>query len=235
MASNFYRIQLSRFPLDFAYTGKARELSATENTRSSPNQVITNFARQGLGVDFEDKDNAFSTVPAESVFFDVSPTMGESRSVDYADQGLPGPSGIVVYKVTQNRRFTISSRFVSRTLLEAQNTYRYTNLLRSWLIPHSEGSINGRTGRPPVLRLYGYKNQFYNIPVVISELTINYPEDVDYIEHPDAMVPIIQSVDLSLIETHGRTKVNVSEETISRVAEGDFDLAKFKDGKLVGY
>jgi len=185
----------------------------------------------------------------ERVVFEASPTLGESRSVEYVDQGLPGPVGIVVYRVTQNRRFSLSVKIVSRTVAEAQENYKYVNLLRSWLVPQESnvgedvsedsGDKSAFRGRPPILRLSGYRNQFHNIPVVISELSITYPEDVDYIETDIATVPIIQSIEISLIEAHGRSTNALTSDDAKKAVSGrlsaDFDINLYKAGTLPGY
>ena len=105
------------------------------------------------------------------------------------------------------------------------------------LVPQS---TDGKTGRPPIIRLNGYKKQFFNIPVVLSEMSVNYPEDVDYIETEKAMVPIIQNVDITLIESHRRlprserknlgNQAEVSEDTAN-----EFVLEQYKAGTLPGY
>jgi hypothetical protein len=184
----------------------------------------------------------------DEVIFDVSPSVSETRSAEYVDQALPGPVGITVYKLTGNRRFSINAKIVSRTEKEAAKNYGYVNVLRSWLIPQSADGSNAQVGRPPLLRLNGYLKQFYNIPVVLADLNINFPEDVDYIEvTEDAMVPIVQSIDLTLIESHKNSltknlsknaaiasaQQQGSSETVT--AQSEFNLKEFKEGQLLGY
>jgi hypothetical protein len=62
------------------------------------------------------------------------------------------------------------------------------------------------------------------IPVVITSLDIPYPSDVDYIPNSKGVpFPTIMIISLSLTETH-------SPKTFS-----NFDLKKFKEGKLGGF
>ena len=111
------------------------------------------------------------------------------------------------------------------------------------MIPQSQGGTESKSGRPPILRLNGYKKQFYNIPVVLSDMTIAYPDDVDYIECPkEAMVPIIQSVEITLIEAHKSSSARDKEytsEAAQKVGEGEFkgefDIKKYRTGDLPGY
>lgn len=97
-------------------------------------------------------------------------------------------------------------------------------------------------GAPPeVLYLYGYSSPANNdrsvtqgvnlnrIPTVLTSLTIKYPDDVDYLPTLDSSgsqstnsepFPMILDVSIELAETH------------SPVAYQQFDLNKFKSGKL---
>lgn len=172
-----------------------------------------------------------SSNPGEFVMFAITPTITESRSADYVNQGLPSSTAVTVYRVTQNRSWTINARFLSRTILEGKDNYKSLNLLRAWMLPEDNATF--LIGKPPILKFTGYKEQFYSIPVVMSDLSISFPEDVDYIEEAgnQAMMPIIHEVTISLIEAHGlgyRGGDSVS-------TGGDFDLAQFKAGTLPGY
>lgn len=96
-------------------------------------------------------------------------------------------------------------------------------------------------GAPPeVLYLYGYstsKNDsrssgtgnLNRIPVVMTNLQIDYPSDVDYIPLSlnaganTEMFPVIMSVSVTLLETHSPTEME------------KFSLSLYKQGKLPGY
>lgn len=92
-------------------------------------------------------------------------------------------------------------------------------------------------GAPPeVLYLSAYSNpalvggqwgtatNIYRIPVVITNLGITYPNDVDYIPTMDKEpFPIIMSITLSLAETHSPREFE------------KFDIFKYRDGKLPGF
>ena len=225
--ADFYKVQLRRFDNDVGFTGGGRELTSAERNLTGVDQELLAQSRDPTGTFRKE---------AEKVVFEVSPVITETRGADYVDRGLPGPTGIIVYATTQNRRFSIQGRFVSRTIDEAIDNYANVNILRSWLIPQS---LDGTTGRPPIVRLNGYKKQFFNIPVVLSELSVTYPEDVDYIDMGEATVPIIQTVDLTLIESHRRaangTAINGDTDGVSDNTRSEFDLGLFKAGNLPGY
>lgn len=78
---------------------------------------------------------------------------------------------------------------------------------------------------PPVLLLEGYGGQFRNIPVVITDLTITYPSDIDYVQNAKGVyVPILQDVSISLKEARD---ISGHSGAIST-----FNLSKFKAGTL---
>lgn len=224
--STTYQIQLTKFNGD-----EGSAANRTDSLFSSFNRELKNNSKNNVIEPFFNE-----------VIFDVSPTISESRTANYTDAPLPGASGIVVYETTANRRFSISSRFVSRTVSEALRNYRYVNLLRSWMVPQGD---EGLFGKPPILRLNGYRQQFFNIPVVVSEMSVNYPEDVDYIDAEDenvrATVPIIQTVEVSLIESHNILKSSfkglADEDALKgrSNANQEFNLERFKKGTLPGY
>jgi hypothetical protein len=101
-------------------------------------------------------------------------------------------------------------------------------------------NINLLGAPPDVLYLYAYsrpagvanpprENSHYNInrvPVVLTSLDINYPDEVDYIPTNYTTrepMPARMQVTISLIETHSPSEYE------------EFSLADFKSGKLVNF
>lgn len=63
-----------------------------------------------------------------------------------------------------------------------------------------------------------------DVPVVITNLSIEWTDDVDYIPSKyNAPVPIIQTISLTLLETH--TPANIST----------FNINDFANGKMLNY
>lgn len=154
------------------------------------------------------------------VRFKITPKITESRVTSYVDEGLPESGGVTVYATTDNRKFTINATFVSRTQEEAQRTFLEINTLKSWLIPEDSG---GGTAKPEIIKLWGYKQQFDGIPVVLSALNITWGDDVDYIDSGNAWVPIIQTASLTLIESHSTDELN------------PFNIEQFRQGVMPGF
>ena len=181
----------------------------------------------------------------ESVIFDVTPDVIENRNVNYKTlDPIHMPGAIYIYGSTSSRTFNISNaKFVSRTKDEATANMKKIHLLRSWAMPYF-GKSNDVTsdgidllGAPPeVLRLYAYSSNsqgsstmntpmnIHNIPVVIMNLSIPYPSDVDYIQTNDNIpFPTVMTVDIQLTETHSPSSYS------------SFSLKDFKNGTLDGF
>jgi hypothetical protein len=189
----------------------------------------------------------------ERVVFNVSPTVTEDRSVEYsAVSPIHMPGSVQVYKRTNARTFAVSATLISRTRQEATANMKTLQLLRGWTLPYfGVGSGTGgytdpkddgtqlRTasellGAPPdVLYFYAYSSStsrkgtdhvnINRIPVVLSQLSIAYPDDVDYIpttfSNKEPM-PAKMLVTLSLLETHSPYEFE------------HFSLQNFKLGQL---
>lgn len=213
---------------------------------------------------------------SESITFEASPDLIETRNVNYRTvDPVHAPGQIVAYGNTSSRTFNISSvKLISRTSNEALQNLQYLWLLRSWTTPQFGQTTLTREqlrqreranrdpsdfrnlddteraerfgveerGRPPaVLLLSAYSrdsaaakaagdlNAFAGhinrVPVVIQNLSIPYPADIDYIPTTGTNIPMptIMTIDMTLMETH-------SPREYER-----FDLASFKVGRLGGF
>lgn len=179
----------------------------------------------------------------ESISFNLSPEISESQQVIYAEIGDIRTAGsILIFSGSPSRKWQINAKFLSRTPLEAGNTWKSIQLLRAWTKP----DVNYRygvdaPGIPRVLRLHGYGRTWQGIPVVISSLNVEYPTDIDYIpaaqylpgNGPNAtpeyleygtLVPVIQSVSFQL------TEARRLDELMNK-----FNLEEFKTGLLKGW
>ncbi len=87
-------------------------------------------------------------------------------------------------------------------------------LLSAYSSPN-EGSRNREPQKPTNIR---------NIPVVIAQLSIPYPSDVDYIPTEDGTpFPAVMSIDMQLNESHSPREFR------------EFDLYKYRRGILTGF
>lgn len=189
----------------------------------------------------------------EYVVFNATPTVNEDRTVEYTPVSpIHMPGSVQVYKRTAARTFGLTIPLVSRTREEARDNMRILQTLRGWTMPYfGSGSSTGGTtepkgpgstmrrstellGAPPdVLYFYAYSSpssrdnkshvNLNRIPVVISQLSISYPDDVDYIptlQDNKEPMPVKMTVTLSLLETHAPIEFE------------QFSLQSYKSGKL---
>lgn len=167
-----------------------------------------------------------------SIVFTVMPIVDENRSASY-DSLTPThhPGSIQAYKTTSSRTFNINGKFISRSIDEANRTLKYLNTIRSWVMPYygsgTAESYTNKIGLPPeILRFnaYGDKN-LKDIPVVLTNYSWTYPEDVDYVQAIDAdnksyPVPRVIEISLSIMESYAPNELS------------KFDLLAYKNGDL---
>lgn len=166
------------------------------------------------------------------VVFEVSPEITESGSASYVDiSDIRGPASILYYQGSASRNFSISAKFVSRTTAEATQTARNLHILKSWRVPESTTGGVGLSP-PTLLYLQGYGSLLKNIPVVMTDLSIELPSEHDYVEDGVTAVPIITSVSISLREAHGLADSD-GEDTLSQL--GRFNIIDYRLGRLEGW
>jgi len=93
-------------------------------------------------------------------------------------------------------------------------------LLLSAYSPNSEYTTQGQNSSKTRLTM----TNIHNVPVVVTNLTIPYPSDVDYIPTEDGQpMPRLMTVDVQLSETHSPQEYN------------QFSIQDFRDGRLVNF
>lgn len=159
-----------------------------------------------------------------TVVFNVQPNVTESGNVSYFEIGdIRQAANLLVYMGSPSREFSIQGRFVSRTEAEAQANWAQVQLLRSWRLPEkADSGLNLKT--PSRLRLSGLGKWFNAITVRMMSLSIETPEDVDYIRAPNGKdVPIVWPVSLSLKESKSIQELRT------------FNIDTFRQGMLDGW
>lgn len=155
------------------------------------------------------------------VEFDVQPVVTESGSASYAAvDDIRQAASLLIYMGSPSREFTITSKFVSRTKKEAEANWRRVQILRSWRTPEAEGGgMNMKT--PSRLTLTGLSGWFNQIPVRLTNLSIDEPDDVDYIKSYEGYdVPIVWPVTINLKEARSPNELS------------QFNIKAFRAGKL---
>lgn len=173
------------------------------------------------------------TAQSLEVVFQVTPELSEARTVNYQEiSEIRQAGGILIYIGTGLRTYQINARFVSQTTENADLTFAYTHRLKGWTTPNKDGggavaAGAGGQNAPEILKLYGYgmgdeAGQIRGVPVVITSLNIDYPNNVSYIKtsNKKADVPIVQNISIALKEA--RSDIDLE----------NFDIVGFRRGQL---
>lgn len=177
------------------------------------------------------------------VQFDVTPDITESGSAMYGEiSDIRGPASILYYQGSPSRTFTLNAKFVSRTDNEAKRCFQQIQTLKSWRMPED---LNGKGGdmRPPtLLYLRGYGDMLRDIPVVMTDISIDLSSEHDFIQASmssnrghgtgqSSSVPIICPVSITLKEAHSLD----GEAEDQQFGFGAFNILDYRLGRLKGW
>jgi hypothetical protein len=179
--------------------------------------------------------------PGGIVYFEASAPISEERNATYQGFDITHlPAEIPAYKGTSSRKFSITGKFICRNAAEATANAGYLDLIRSWILP--DYANTGAT--PPILKLYGYKNDYLNgVQVILKTYSYVFPDDVDYIYTGSVPMPTISIINISVDEVFspeqlaaGNWKITVP--TIKRPPDafgnGDAQFGAAAGGSLGG-
>jgi hypothetical protein len=180
--------------------------------------------KSGNGIDVEDGTGTGKGIiehgvklvsrinPGDIFFCEIMPTISESGGVNYdAISPIHHPGDIIKYTNTPSREWSISGiKLASVTPEEASYNQMLINLLRSWRMPYygdgtAAGKNKSKLGAPPdVLFFSAYgKQNIGEIPVVMSSLSIEWPNDCDYIHtagKDQQPFPVLLNISIGLKE-----------------------------------
>ena len=212
-----------------------------ESQGTTEDEIVTNFIPDGpnsnpnIPTGFRPGGSVVSTPTGRTiqkvgentgtVVFDVQPNVTESGGVSYFEIGdIRQAANMLIYMGTPSREFSITGRFVSRSLAEATINWIYVQRLRSWRMPEQKGGGLNALKTPSRLKLRGLGNWFNDIHVRITNLSIEEPEDVDYITTGNGKdVPIVWPVSISLKEARSVEEMRA------------FNIETFRQGTLGGW
>jgi len=173
------------------------------------------------------QEPAIGTGPNQIVFT-VMPRIDENGTVEYESvMPVQHPGGILKYKSSSARTWTVSGRLISRTSAEATLNLKLINMIRAWRMPfHGEGtasSVAPLLGAPPViLTLSAYGPRMIGpSKCVLKSYNWTFDNTLDYVDTFEGNpFPVILDVSLSL------------EEAWSPSEYSGFDIVKYKNGEL---
>jgi hypothetical protein len=161
--------------------------------------------------------------------FDVQPIISESGSTIYNEiNDIRQAGSMMIFMGSPGRDFSINGRFVSRSREEATLNKNRVQTLRSWRMPEKGPESDFTSKSPARVYLMGYGGQFSSdamgIPTRMTSLSIEYPDDTDYIHTNDGdYVPIIWPITVSLKETRSVDELK------------EFNIQDFRGGTLGGW
>ena len=164
-----------------------------------------------------------------NVVFPVTPNVNFVTSAIYEDfspvhSNYPFPS----YVNSRTEDITVSGSFPVQTQEDGLYWLAAVHLFRS-LTKMFYGETSDKGAPPPVVKLNGYGSYVMNnIPVVITQMTFDLPNNVDYLQvgaagiTPDKyqMVPTNSQINVTCRPVHSRAKVS------------EFSLDNFVSGNL---
>lgn len=186
-------------------------------------------AIMGSGADFF-KDKKTSDAAKEAaevgrgdywVEFEVTPDITESATATYYEEAsIRGPASIMMYTGSPSRSFSISAKLVARNVTEAKKVSEQIHRLKSWRMPESyEGGFAQKA--PAVLLLQGYGKMFKDIPVVMTDLSIEFTSEFDYISIGES---VIDDSPYASMSDEEYAKANGPEQGTGTVAPADSSL-----------
>lgn len=238
--ANTYKIKLTSakglYASDDAANERIRSLNnsikGVRNQNINPDQREANV--RTLQTERDRQINAVST--NYSIEFDVLPDVTESGSAEYADiSDIRAPASIMYYVGSPSRTFSINAKLISRTKAEARENALKRDILKSWRVP--ESTVGGFGLNPPtILYLHGFGSTFKSIPVVMTDIQIEYSSEHDFItagEGPDSpVVPIIMPISISLKEAQA-VYGGSSPESFAGLEK--FNILDYRLGRLKGW
>ena len=117
--------------------------------------------------------NSAESIAGNSVIFDTSPRVSEGLSVEYTNlMPVHMPNGIMAYRNTRARTFTISVALVSRSAREAADNMVKLQILRSWTKPFF-GRFGNSSLKSIALRDVPFNTEYSNATETIKAKSTN--------------------------------------------------------------
>ena len=157
------------------------------------------------------------------IVFPYTPNINVSHQVEYSTYELVHANyQQQAYSKTRNPQIQISAHFINQTPEETAYTVGVIHFLRV-VTKMDWGALDEAPGTPPpVLDFSAYgRTNFENVPVVVQGFTVNYEDNVDYVEGPDGQnLPAMMTIAIDLLPTYSPSK------------QTQFNLRSFANGSL---
>ena len=177
----------------------------------------------------------------DTVIFNTMPNFTETVTAKYEETTLTHSIGTIhSYVNSPGRNFGLNDiKLVSRNSAEARRNLQNLLILKSWTKSYfgvmDEQTENWLGAPPEVVYFSAYasstsRGNFYRIPVVITSVSTQYTNDIDYIpvssagdELDGSPFPTLTSLTIEMVEQHSASELE------------KFKLSDYKLGKLTGF
>jgi len=192
---------------------KLNEIQPPGSTATAPG-VPSNFvdpSGDNRSESFKAKLQSLSNA-RDKLIFTVMPDISESQSANYEEAPvIQHPGQIMRFRSTDARRWSITGKFIARTMQEADDLMDQVNMIRTWVMPYygqgtAMSSAKSLLGAPPailVFQAYGPR-AIGPVNTVLTNFNWSWPSDVDWIQTAGAEpepAPTVLQVQLDLTET----------------------------------
>lgn len=145
----------------------------------------------------------YPLLKTNGLIFPYTPTVNISATAEYESKNFTQNNySLNSWQYSRPAKISINGTFTASTQDEANYSFAAIHFLRS----HTKGTFGQQKnfsvlGSPPIVLLFNYGGGLYkNIPVIITEVSINLPNDVDYVSCRDntATVPVKFDISVTL-------------------------------------
>ncbi len=165
---------------------------------------------------------------SNGLIWQYTPNITYSGTVNYHQAQMQGMNyPINTYNLSNIEGINVDSEFTANDIYEAQYMLAMITFLKICTKSYfgDAAAASGRYGTPPPVMLFEYlgDQMFNKVPVVVSNYSFTFAEDVDYVpvEWDDTMtyMPTQARVSITLLPTYNPTKLRTK-----------FDIEKIKSG-----
>lgn len=182
---------------------------------------------------------------ANAMVFPFTPTITISHQASYsAMEPMHNNYAFVAYENSKIDRMTITGDFYVENSVEAAYWVAVLHYLRSVTKMYYGENTANAGAPPPVLRLNGYGDHvFNNVPVVVTNFTIELPKEVDYISAVGRSATATGKIDETTTQQQitgvsyapTRSTITVTVQPVySREQVRQFNLKDFVNGAFIG-
>lgn len=148
-------------------------------------------------------------VKSQGIIFPYTPTIGQEYTAVYNSVPLVHTNYTqYFYKNSAVGTISLSAKFTVQNDYEAEVYFSILHLLRA-LTKMRWGDDDNAGSPPPVCRLFAYGDAIMNnVPVAISSVKVDFPDNVDYFTSKSlSSAPVISTIGITLTPIYSRNEM----------------------------